>query len=359
MIVEPVPTNSPSRRRRVLARLALLVPVVLLAAVVGIAVLGRNPTPDRPLAALEAATPDAPAGPSAEPGASARPPATIPTVLQPRRPPFPSAIDGLVVQSVPQALEGPAVERSGEVVAIGGYFGLPIVPTDCGDGIDPLGPLCERTALLTEVPWSLVGSEGFSGIGPHVHAVAPLGLRLPDQIQRTTMAASGGPLTAVLIGRFGDFIQDGCTEAGAACEARFDLEAVAWAEGSPFQVRPFVDPSIHDTPPEWITSNQSSVGGQIVGPNGIVLRIALVRPAMLGDLDPHAARRVRDADPARYVWYVRGLRPALDGGSVPELVWGVVDDTTLETLDTGLVRPRPLREADAAPRIGAGRDYRV
>ena len=189
--------------------------------------------------------------------------------------------------------------------------------------------------------------------------VGVAGLRLPEQVQRTTMAAAGSPLTAVLVGRFADFLQPGCTEVGPACELGFDLEAVAWAEGSPFPARPFVDPAIDDAPTDWITSNQASVGGRIVGPSGVVLEIALVRPATLRDLDPHAARRIRGADPRGHVWYVRGLRPARDGSSSPDLVWGVVDDTTLEILDTGLVRPRPLREALAAPRGGGNRDHRA
>ena len=153
MIVEPVPTDSPSRRRRALARLALAVPVVLLVGVAGVGFLARTPDADAPgLAVL--ATPgadptSAAASPPAE--ASAQPPATIPSVLRPRRPPFPVAIDGLVVQSVPQALAGPALSGRGEVVAIAGYFGMPFEPAACGDGLDPLGPLCERTTLLAEV----------------------------------------------------------------------------------------------------------------------------------------------------------------------------------------------------------------
>jgi redox-sensitive bicupin YhaK (pirin superfamily) len=45
--------------------------------------------------------------------------------------------------------------------------------------------------LLAEIQWSLVSSQGFSGIGPHIHAQAAVGVRLPAEVQRTTMAASG------------------------------------------------------------------------------------------------------------------------------------------------------------------------
>jgi hypothetical protein len=341
MIIEPVPTNSPSRRRRMLARLALGMPVLLLVAVAGVALVGRAPEADAPDVAALATPNQDPAEPesSAPADASPRPPAAIPSVLRPRRPPFPVAIDGLVVQSVPQALAGPAVTGRGEVVAIAGYFGMPIVPTDCGDGIDPLGPLCERSTLLAELSWTLVGGAGFGGFGPHLHALAPIGLRLPEEVGRTTIEVRGNPLTAVLVGRFGDFIQDGCTKVSESCEVGFHLDSVAWAEGSPFAIRPFVDPLIDGAPVAWLTVNEAAVGRAVVGSNGIVLETALLRPETLARLDARAAKQIRRADPAAFVWYVRGLRPAAAGsGESPALVWGVVDDTTLRTLATGRVR---------------------
>ena len=256
-------------------------------------------------------------------------------MLRPRRPPFPVAIDGLVVQSVPQALAGPALTGRGEVVAIAGYFGMPFEPTACGDGLDPLGPLCERTTLLAEVPWSY-GSERFAGFGPHVHALARAGVQLPDTVDRTTRSVRGNSLSAVLVGRFGGFLDDGCTDVDAGCEAAFHLDAVAWAEGSPFAVRPFVDPLIEAAPVDWLTVNEATVGTEVVGSNGIVLGTALLRPETLAMLDPRAARKIRRADPAAFVWYVRGLRQATGDGA-PSLVWGVVDDTTLRMLATGRV----------------------
>ncbi len=341
MIVEPVPTNSPSRRRRVLARLALAVPVLLLVGVAGVGFLARTPDADAPgLAVLATPSADptsAAASPPAE--ASAQPPATIPSVLRPRRPPFPVAIDGLVVQSVPQALAGPALSGRGEVVAIAGYFGMPFEPSACGDGLDPLGPLCERTTLLAEVPWSY-GSERFAGFGPHIHALARAGVQLPDTVDRTTRSVRGNSLSAVLVGRFGGFLDDGCTDVDAGCEAAFHLDAVAWAEGSPVAVRPFVDPLIDGAPVDWLTVNEATVATEVVGSNGIVLGTALLRPETLAVLDPRAARKIRRADPAAFVWYVRGLRQATGDGA-PSLVWGVVDDTTLRTLATGRVADQP------------------
>ncbi len=361
MIVEPVPTNPSSRRRRALGRLVLLVPVLLLVAVIAIAVLGRTAVPDLPAAAFEAASVDpgaTDAAPTSSPAFSPRPDVGA---SRPQRAPFPVSIDGLAVQSVPQALAGPAIDGRGDVVAVSGYFGMPVVPTDCGDGIDPLGPLCDRSTLLAELQWSLVSSQGFSGIGSHVHALAAIGVRLPQQVQRTTMAASGPPLTAVLIGRFGGFLQPGCTAPSVGCEVGFELDAVAWAEGSPFAVRAFVDPMIEAGPADWLTINRAAAGTRVVGANGVVLEAALLWPESLARLDPHAARKIRKADPPGFVWYVRGLRPAAAGrGGTPDLVWGVVDDTTLRTLAKGVaIAPGdPAKRAAATPsRVGRGRDH--
>ena len=358
MIVEPVPTNPPSRRRRALGRLVLLVPVLLLVAVIGAAVLGRTATPDERAAILDAPSVD----PAATAQATATPPSPAPRTLvsasRPQRAPFPVSIDGLAVQSVPQALAGPAIDGRGDVVAIAGYFGIPVVPTGCGDGIDPLGPLCDRSTLLAEIQWSLVSSQGFSGIGAHVHAHAAVGVRLPAEVQRTTMAASGPPLTAVLIGRFGGFEQPNCSAPNAGCEVSFELDAVAWAEGSPFEVRPFVDPMIESGPPDWLTINRDRVATKVVGSNGIVLEAALLRPETVARLDPRAARRIRKADPKAFVWYVRGLRPT--AGGAPDLVWGVVDDTSLRMLATGVAAAAGgtlHRDGVRGSRTGSGRDH--
>ncbi len=190
MIVEPVPTGSPSRLRRALARAALFVPLVLLAVVVGVAVAGRATPPTVPAAA------------DVQPVASATPqPSSLVAVPhgdpsfpdRPRRPPFPVAIDGLAVQTVPSVLADRSADRSGDVVAIQGYLGIMDPPTDCGDGFDPLGPRCEREAILAEIPWVLTGGASFADLGPHVHAHVPVGVHLPAAIAGTTIAAGGSP----------------------------------------------------------------------------------------------------------------------------------------------------------------------
>ncbi len=214
-------------------------------------------------------------------------------------------------------------------------------------------PAVRATTLLAEVPWSY-GSERFAGFGPHLHALARSwhpapGLGGPDDEVRARQADPRGAASA---GSGGSWMP-AAPDVDAGCEAAFHLDAVAWAEGSPFTVRPFVDPLIEGAPVDWLTVNEADASGpRWSGRTASSLRPALLRPETLAKLDAHAARKIRRADPAAFVWYVRGLRPAAAGaGRPPTLVWGVVDDTTVRVLAHGDERP----SAPAARRVGPHR----
>ena len=337
MIVEPVPTGSRSRRRRALGLVAILVPIALFAAVVGVGVLGRASTPDKPVARNEQPPPDEAAGPSDAAAATSAPPEATPP---PRRPPFPISIDGLAVKSIPKLLATLTDTRPGEVIAVAGYLGVTDPPTDCGDGVDPLGPLCERMALFAETPWTLRGSEGFTGLGPHLHPRVPVGIHLPFAIADTTTAAGGSPFSAVIIGRLAAIPRGNCGPVLADCEIAFDLDAVAWVSGSPYGVQPVIGPQIDAIARDWVLANRQAAEALAVGPSGIVVSTALVRPVTLVTLDPKAARIVRRHPPPGLVWYIRGVSRSLYRGATETLGWAVIDDVTLKVLARG-VAPGP------------------
>lgn len=336
MIVEPVPTDSRSRRRRVLGLLAILAPLALFALVVGVALLGRAPTPDKPVAAVRQPLPSADPGPAEAAAASETPPDATP-------PPFPSSIDGLAVESIPEVLATLTDTQPGAVIAVAGYLGVTDPPTDCGDGIEPLGPLCERMALFAETPWTLRGSEGLTGLGPHLHPRVPIGVYLPFAIVGTTTAAGGPPFSAVIVGRLTDTPSGNCGPVLANCEVGFDLDAVVWASDSSYGIKPFIGPQIDAIARDWVLSNQQAAEALAVGPSGVVLYTALVRPATLRTLDPAAARIVRRHPPPGLVWYIRGVGRSLDRGATETLTWAVIDDVTLEVLATGVVGPTAAR----------------
>jgi hypothetical protein len=332
MIVEPVPAGRRTGRRRALARIALAVPVLLLVSIAGAGVLyHEEPAPRTPSVAAAA---------TAEPSTAASSPKafTVETDPEQLRPTFPVAIDGFDVQTVPHALAGPAIDHSGEEVAIAGYLGVLDPPTACSDGFDPLGPLCARDIVIAEIQWSMTGGASFADLGPHVHVHVPIGIRLPADLARTTPLIGSPPLPAVVVGRFDTKPLPGCA-AGFACEVGFELDAVAWFQGSPYTARPFVGPQIDAIPEDWILHNQAAVEVLTVGADGFPLSSALVRPETLATLDPAAARVVRRHPQPGLLWYVRGIGWS---GGLPELphrelVWAVIGDVSLKVLAHGVI----------------------
>ena len=230
------------------------------------------------------------------------------------------------------------------MVAIGGYLGVLDPPTDCADGFDPLGPLCERDIVIAEIQWSMTGGASFAELGPHVHVHVPVGIRLPADLARTTPEMRGPPLPAVVIGRLDGSPEPGCV-AEEGCETGFELDAVAWFEGLPYAARPFVGPQIDAIPEDWILSNQAEVEALTVGPDGVPLSSALVRPETLATLDRAAARAIRRHAQPGLLWYVRGIRWSEGRPELPhrELVWAVIGDVSLEVVARGVVDDGPAR----------------
>jgi hypothetical protein len=337
MIVEPVPTVGRSRRRRALARLALIAPPVLLAAVVAAGVLGGNGPGARPSAVALTRTP-APSPPT-------RPvdPAPAPTSASP-----PATIDGLRVRLVTDVVAERASGRlppADELVAVAGYLSLPGLAGMCldtGDGErDVLDPLCERAALLTWTTWSLDGGD-FSGIGPHVHLRVPIGVRLPDAIGRTTGAASDRQVEVVVIGRV-DPAPGGPCSAGSVCETSLRLDDVAWQLDGTSASGPVLGPGISSPPIESIRSSEADAERAALGAAGEPFVSALLRPGAVARLEPDAAAAIRRASPAGDVWYVRGIPATAIRSGAPGLAWAVVDDVNLDVVASGRIGSQPAR----------------
>ena len=82
-----------------------------------------------------------------------------------------------------------------------------------------------------------------------------------------------------------------------------------------------------------------------VGPDGVPLSSALVRPETLATLDRAAARAVRRHPQPGLLWYVRGIRWSEGRPELPhrELVWAVIGDVSLEVVARGVVDDGPAR----------------
>lgn len=247
MIVEPVPAATRSRRRRFAGRLALAVPVVVFVGVVGLGVLGGDgEPPGSPRSSVTARASEASGAPAPTPAATRL--LSMSSVVAGGS--APADLDGLRVRGVEEVLAeraAGALEPPTTPLAVAGYLGTPYPPMGCTDAdgarveaptpIDVLGPLCTRDAILAAFQWSLAGSEGFTGIGPHLHVIVPVGVDLPDGIERTTMIARGGPIEAVLFGRFDAPLPPGCRAVTSDCDLGFVVESVAWADSPAAAIR--------------------------------------------------------------------------------------------------------------------------
>ena len=324
---------------------------MLLVAVAGAGFLGREPERRAPAVAVGT-------------DATAQPSATSPVLTQavhggdgPEAPP--AAVPGrdrrVAVATVPDVLAGPAADRLGRRAARSrATSACSTRPRTAATAIDPLGPLCDRDTIIAEIQWSMTGGASFADLGPHVHVHVPVGIRLPADVAGTTPAKRLPPLAAVVVGRFETSKPVGCGTVVKVCEVGFDLEAVAWFEGSPYDARPFVGPQIDAIPEDWILHNQPVVGSLTVGADGVALSSALVRPARRSRRSIPAAARIVRRHPTRPASC--GTSAAFAGRRSPraprsaELVWAVIGDVSLQgrrarrglrqRREVGLLEPR-------------------
>ena len=353
MIVEPVPTNPRSPVRRGVRLASMTLPLVLLVGVVAVGSLGPRAAQPR---AAEAPTTD-----PAAPGTSAAPadaPDAASGVLVAD---FPDELGGLAVRGVAETLD---VRRSGGlggVVAVAGYLTIQDLPAECADRyLGPEGALCERRAVLADVPnrpfSSSYGSgSGFGGIGAHLHPTVPVGVRLPYEVVDASTGGSAAPVAVALLGRFVDE-DPPCATVGRHCGEAFVVERVAWVDGEYRRRTMIIDPALEVdwTDPAWRARRAEARAA--LGSDRTSLLTGYLRPEMLERIDPAAAVAVfaRAGEAPPVVWYVRGLEldahaaryPA--GGAAPRVVWAVVDDASGTVIARG-GEPRNPRETPPGP----------
>jgi hypothetical protein len=332
MITQPTPTNPTTRRGRAARLLGIALPMVLLVAVVGGGVLGRShepPSPE-PTAAVVSGVP----GPAASPDPSASTPADGVAPALALDTTLPTVAGDLAVWTVTEAQAARTTTPADRVVAVSGYLGIPNPPTDCGDPVlGPLGPLCERNAILTEQPWAPSSDASFATTGPHLHPRFPVGVGLPDELTGPD-AATVGPPAVIVLGRF-ESRQGNCAPTGGGCDEGFVADRVIWVDGTWLPSTPMVGPGVDGLPREWMLHNQPIAEVAALGWSGTILVEALLRPETVASVDAAAGSALAARpSPAGLVWYVRGLETGYDatryplGQSPPRLTWMILDDVT-------------------------------
>ena len=327
MIFEPTPTNPRSPVRRALGLAAIVLPVALFAGVLGAGLLGPKREPPAPAPSAVAAapaitastSPDAPGAPVAGTVADGSMPPASPGGPRSQGPAaaveanaaggdtaFPDAVANLRVSDVPGVLRARQEGRGQAVVAVAGYLRAWADPSQCRNPVPGLpGGGCERTAILAEVSWSSPGSEVFSGMGPHIHAVIPPGVIIPDTAVGPALTDVNPP-PVVAIGHFAPG-PSACSGVDPACEETFTIERVVWASGQDLALGRQVATPLVASGADPMTTDPALTTSRAIGPVTTLLRTVLVEPRELASVDALAAIAAKGARTHGPVWYVRGL----------------------------------------------------
>ena len=278
-------------------------------------------------------------GGSDRPSTSASSSGSSPTASQSPEVTFPSAVAGLPVLSVANAVELlQAGQLDGQAVAVAGYYSAYALPCPYpGRYIGPLEDWCRMVAFTdNRSDAQLCSPEGDNGMS----CGQPSGTNLAPFFETETSGdpgsweasgPSGEPAAFVLIGHAGDARQWQCTATTqAACAHAFVVDRIAWANGN-------------DVPP-MAPETGSQQTGQAITPTMTLDQVTAGLGLGDGLLTGAAFRKgdIASVDPRwnlvgdDVVWLVRSLGPvdvAGTGQMRPETVW-LVDDATGQLIDS-------------------------
>jgi hypothetical protein len=312
MIVQPASLGPSGRPRRVLRIVGLVVPVVLLAGIVGAAVLGPPPTstnvpPSGPTVAV--------ASPAAAETAAPSPAATPGVAV------FPARFAGLDVHGVRWTVEARNRGLARGVVAVAGYLGLDAVPEVCRDRrLGVFGAFCRRVGVLAEAPWSGAAHESPDPAGFHLHPQFPKAVRIPSQAAFVALSSSTATPPVIVLARFSDPRAEPCIPEGRHCGQELVVERVVWVDGTEFPTTPTADPRAYSPDQTQASLSVEAASAAATLPaGGYPLLAALVDPITIRDIEPDAATAAsRLSGP---VWFVRGLH---ERGDPSRIDWRLV-----------------------------------
>lgn len=337
MIVEPTPTNPRSPLRRALRLGGLVLPVAMLAAVTGAAILGPRPEPPTVPPPAADVTPASPAAPPS----TAPSPSPGPAILVGADDPAPTQFGDLPASTPGELIAARDGGRSPTTVAVSGYLQV-TAGAGCADQPGgPMGPWCVRTGILADWWWTAM-STLTGPVPPHIHLVVPVGVRLPEAVERTAGSTDEGGAHVLVVGHFDD--ASPCGANGRSCGDGFVVERFAWADG----VRVGLTPLIAD---------RLDTGTQRPNPFMLILDDAdmplsavLVWPNAVASIDPAAATLAAAGPPSEPVWYLRVLDGARSPGMERHIRWMLLAEKDLRVLGSG----RPSERTAGAAGAGAG-----
>ena len=332
MIVEPVPTNPRSPRRRLLRAVGLTAPVLLLVGVVAVGAFGPPPV-DPASEGASAAAPLVAAG--------TRPPALV---IDGEAVSFPDTWIGLRVRGVADIRAERAAGRAQGIVAVAGYLSYGSLAWTCTDAyLDADRSACDGRPVFADQPLAVDGAAGGLGaIGPHLHPAFLPGTRAPAP-DDAPGSSRGEPIPVVVLGRFTDPPDRVCSPETRDCGEAFAVERVVWVAGTPWGPTLTVDPAMNVEPNIPEIARAVDEAKDALGRGAYMLATSVVWPDALGALDAEAASALPLIPPARRyraLTYVRGLVFQFDAsqpvyGRDPAIGWVVLDSISGELLARG------------------------
>ena len=319
MIVEPTPTNPPTRRVRA-RRLAILVPPVLLVLAVGAGFAGQRPPTHGVTTAQGSHVPGGSGAPSAPDAAAAG---------------IPSQFGDLNAISPSEDLDGDTRLLPADAVAVAGYLGVDPAQSGCFDTPgSPFGPWCDRRGILAVSPWATSGTAPFPS---HLRVHIPVGVRLPGVIEDGPANTPSAQVPVLVVGRR-SVPPAACDGWGpVVCDDELEIDRVAWANGSQMGLTPLVDPRLAiERRPNPFMNALDAADNPLLG--------VLVWPEDVWRLDS-AAGEIASAGPAGLpVWYLRVLDGARSPGMERHVRWMLLAELDLRVLASG----RPGEAATAS-----------
>ena len=326
MELQSVGGTGSGRTSRLRSWLPIVLPILVLVAVVGGAILGQTPSSE-PTGEVAAA------GPTVEPPPTgSEPPTEVPetraVATAPPAPlpqtgaPLPGRMLGLTVEDVADARDSPRRARPDQLVAIQGW--LTVAPTERG---------CDLAwHLACRFDGTLTATRSPNGPSLRLETqpgVPLLGLQRQDPRFGTWSVSN----QAIVIGRFTQPLYRECGLPATECQPLLTIERLAWIRRSarerPVAFGPGATGATLDAAAAERTARDAlAAGGLEVGDT---LLLALFDRATLGLVDPLAAAAT-DAAPDARLWY---LRAVVWRGANPTVTWAVVDDADQRLVAAG------------------------
>lgn len=326
MELAPVGGTGSGRSSRLRSWLPVVLPVLVLLAVVGGALLGQHSaTP--PVGDVAAAGPTGdPAQGSDQPGtepSSTRPEPTPPAAaMRQTGAPLPGRILGLTVEDVADARDSPRRARPDQLVAIRGW--LRVAPTESG---------CDRAwHLACRVEATLSASR--SPDGPTLRLETQPGVPLLGLQRQDPRAGTWSvPNPAIVIGRFTQPLYRECGLPVPECQPLLAIERLAWIRRSARERPVTFGPGATGARLDAAAAERTARGalGSSGAEVGDTLVLAVFDQATLELVDPVAAAAT-DLGPEARLWY---LRAVVWRGANPVVAWAVVDDADRLVVATG------------------------